>query len=460
MTDIFTEYEKSLLSGYGHLVSQLITETDSSGTGNTVSRSSSAVHTEGKSLNFKSATVFDIYSPNVSINSNQLVLQSKNSHTQTFHSQVSSVNNWVRAQNLSVNQSGNIYHYSSDRLYQTSSRFFSQTSKSTTYADSFSLQVGQDSGESIGAASNTDYGNMLFGSTKNILFASKEGLFNVDAKEGVGISSSNSINIKGTKSVSVSSTGTTSIRATGSTSVSSIGPTTISSTSLLTLTSLGVMYLDASIIFVGIGGAGAKPSVNLDAATSVVGSATGQAVSAASSFTVSNVVGVVSNVLSGNYTGAVMGLGIIPQEIFDIIPPEAVDAALRGDFKGVLSSAVGKFGDFLGNKVSELFDVQGLISKMPGLKDIPGMEELAYNLAGSIIGTLPDFITDPIIGTYGGFTFKSYNKTKDPTGFASVDLSENLGTYSDGTVSESMSFPTAVPVEGEPEQPPSVSYIS
>jgi hypothetical protein len=415
------DYIESQKASYSTLIASETTQTDNHGTGNRVQRTTAQELKEAKNFRFTAGTIFDVYAPQISFNATNNVIQSKSSHTQAFHNQLSSVYNWVRAQNVNVLQTANSYRYATERDYIASANYFHQSSLHHQYADSYRLQIGQASGQKCSKKSKvTDesYGNCSIGAINNYTVSTKEGVISMQAEDGFIAKSEKAVSISGKSGVSVNSSTSANFTAKADLSVSSMGPVSISSLSFLSLNSGAVMYLDAGVIFVGIG-AGVKPSVSLDVVPGAVGALTSTL--AGSGFSVSNVIGLASAVASGNIQGAVSSLAgaLIPGAPAEFLSkvssftPQGIASA----FTGLLTGGEG-LGSFLSTKLGNLFQIDKLTETFPLLESIPGVKNLIGDFIGPEITKFLGFLTDPV----NGFSFRDYPDIESISGYNTANV--------------------------------------
>lgn len=364
-------------------------------------RSSANKQDEAKIQRFNCGVSFDVYAPQVSIDSNELVLQAKNEHNQVFHSQTSSINRWTRAQNINVLQAENNYTYVETQNFVGSGVHIDHISKHEAYADYHRLQIGQKSSTPISNKSSvgSKYGIYEVGSINDMKFTSKNKAISLNSKTGIANVTSGTFNVKAKKGISMSSPVGITMNTGGEFIANSTGPFIMGSSSLMVINSGGAIYMDAPVVFVGMASfmGGKTP---LDIASGVV----------LPSFT-STLTNTLSNVVGGLMTGDIGGVLVSAVGAF---APGAVSSFLNGtDFNvgdmigsglsNMVTDAIGNVGgELLSNTVSKVVGgtLSGAVNGLIG----GGIDGLFGGAVDALTGGVTGVLTDAVDSLIPGFS--------------------------------------------------------
>jgi hypothetical protein len=364
-------------------------------------RSSAQKQDEAKIQRFNCGVAFDVYAPQISHNANVSIHQAKNNHEQTFHTQISSINRWTRAQNINVLMGENNYRYIESQDFIGAGIHVDHISKNESYADYYRLQVGQSTKLPISLRSKvgSKYGIFELGAINDVKFTSRDKSISLDAKVGIGNMTDGTFNVDAKKGFHLESLMGGVIKTGGELLVNSTGPNIMGSSTLMALNSGGPIYIDAPVVYVGMS-ATLGGRVNLDAVTSNL----------APSF-IDSIKGSLSNVL-GSVVGGTLGdiVGDLPIvsaagalangnfSSFMNATNFMVDGAIGSGFSNMVLGAVQDAGgDFLTGTVGNV--VGGVLSDgLDSLLQSGGAAGVVDALTGGVTGVLTDAVNDVIPG--------------------------------------------------------------
>lgn len=232
--------------------------------GKTIVASSDAHYQEAKSFRYNSSTVWDLYSPQVSLNADQFNGQFKSHNLQATQSVATLVNGFTRATNLHAIEANSIYNYATNEYLVGAPTLVQQAAKNISYGDYIKIQAGNPDQQHVADVELGDYyGQIQIGAIKDVVISSDT--------EGITLTSSQHISQITEGDVLVSSQGKAAITAeygigiksTGEVAIGSDAALVLSAGGGLTINTQGYMRMDASFISIGGVGSGLEP-FNLD----------------------------------------------------------------------------------------------------------------------------------------------------------------------------------------------------
>lgn len=144
--------------------------------GRTVVASSDSHYQEARAFRYNSSTVWDLYSPQISLNADQFNAQAKNYNVQAAQAVSTLVNGFTRATNLYAVESNSIYSYATYEHLTGAPVIVQEATKNINYGDYVKIQAGKLSEDPISDEEIDDnYGRMQLGSIYDLTLSSKKG---------------------------------------------------------------------------------------------------------------------------------------------------------------------------------------------------------------------------------------------------------------------------------------------
>lgn len=387
-----TEHVKSYADSARTSVIPVVTK----GIGGTVAGSgantqiTSDVYTRSaKAFTFNAGMLVDFQTPQFNANSQQILLQTKNYNLKTFNTQTACINNWIRAQNINVNQAGYTYTYSEQEHKTASPLFLQQNSKAYQYSDYLKIQVGQTSALPISSIPlGNNYGKLDIGVIKDILFESKEGSIKLSSSNALSLISDSFLKMKGT-GITISGSSGGIVKTIGELAFSTTGPMLFASDAALVLNTTSVMYLDAAVVVIGS---------------------------------------------SGFYKGLVDLDSNITEAIIESVGFESIDSlsSIGSTLSSQVSSALGAFSPGnLQSTISSALDIEGLTGNVLG-STISDM--LSNNDYSDFINNLiPSSVLDSVLPVIGSsFDFQDYPDIKGIDPYTDANLNKPTSSAAAG----------------------------
>lgn len=261
--DPISLYTESHMAGTATQVqaAKIATETVSA-TGNQVEASSNTKYEEAKSFRYNAAVYWDLYAPQVVINTDQTVLQAKTFNVQAFHQQTSAINFWLRAQNLAVIQSDHHYDYSTDEHFIGAPNFVVHSGAYYTYGDSIKIQAGNQNYQRVSDDVQVErYGDLQLGAVDNIALTADTGGTVVSSNTFTNVYSRDILLEAQNKAVLRSTSGL-AIKSLGEVSILSGGSVAMAASSSLRFSTAGALSITASTVQIGL--STSAQAINLD----------------------------------------------------------------------------------------------------------------------------------------------------------------------------------------------------
>lgn len=361
--------------------SQLLTQF--SAVGNNSSANSSHEYKEAKSFRTNSATLVDISTPVYTLNANQAVIQGKTLNKQVFHQQTSCVHNFLRAQETSVLEAQSAYTYTTSEYFVGSPQILTEASRNYMFGDYIKIQSGQSNQQKVSDVDvGDDYGGIGMGAWGDIILASSNKNIFLDSKQQINAIAGDKVRFRSGESMALTAQNGIIINAENEVAVNSNGNMVVSSKNFMAFNCDGTMYLDATIVNIGMGGFW-KPSINLEtlALSSEVGvqildgdfSSVIQIPESLSEVSAGFFEGLPQQVLSGNlssidsslFSGLSMSLlgsftpANVRQVVGGLVNPEE---AVGGVFDSLVKSQIPQFGSFVGSAAPSIYGLESAIN--------------------------------------------------------------------------------------------------
>lgn len=232
--------------------------------GKTVVASSDAHYQEAKSFRYNSSSVWDLYSPQVSLNTDQFNAQSKSYNLQATQSVSTLVNGFTRATNLYAVEADSLYNYATNEYLIGAPVLVQQASKNITYGDYVKIQAGNNNQQRVSGVDVGDsYGQLQLGAINDVVLSSDRNGITFIAKQHISNITEGDMFISAKGKGAITSDQGFGINSGGEVSIGSDSSMTLSATAMIALNTKGYLRLDARYITIGGIGSALQP-FNLD----------------------------------------------------------------------------------------------------------------------------------------------------------------------------------------------------
>lgn len=397
--------------------------------GNQVDISSNTHYEEAKTFRYNAAVYWDLYAPQVTINSDQTVLQAKTLNIQAFHQQTSCVNNWIRAQNINTVQAESHYDFSTNEHFIGAPNLVIHSGSYLTYGDTIKIQAGNPNKQKVSDKSDgSRYGDFQIGAVNNVAITAMNGgvatfsntFANTFAKD-ILLESQNKAVIRSKNGIGVKSLGEVSLL--------SGRQIVLASAAGIRLNTAGSLSLAATRVDMGLGGAMSAINLDiLDLAEELVESVAGSSLV------------VPTNLI--NSAAFIQGLPAVSQFTnftnvignFNAFTPDSVMSFVGGLSDDDFMSAVGGIAQGTITNVAKKYT--GIASQAIGLPGLSG-------LVDSVIPQTPLTPIQSLFDPEKGITFKfsQYPKLEGLENYLTAPVDEPK-SYVDAANSIYAPFPT------------------
>lgn len=235
-----------------------------SAAGKTVVASSDAHYQEAKAFRYNSSTVWDLYSPQVVLNADQLNSQSKSYNLQTTQSVSTLVNGFTRATNLYAIEAASCYNYATSEYLIGSPVLVQQASKNISYGDYIKIQAGNANQQRTSDVDVGDsYGQMQLGAMNDVVISSENAGVTFIGKRHLSSITEGDLFFSSKGKGAITSEHGFGINSGGEVSIGSDISMTLSATAQIVINTEGYLRLDARYINIGGMGSALQP-FNLD----------------------------------------------------------------------------------------------------------------------------------------------------------------------------------------------------
>lgn len=232
--------------------------------GKTVVASSDAHYQEAKSFRYNSSSVWDLYSPQVSLNADQFNSQSKSYNLQTTQAVSTLVNGFTRATNLYAVEADSLYNYATTECLVGAPVLVHQASKNITYGDYVKIQAGNADQQRVSDVDVGDsYGQLQLGAINDVVVSSERDGITFIAKQHISNITEGDIFISSKGKGAITSEFGFGIKSGGEVSIGSDASLSLSATAQIAINTKGYLRLDAKYITIGGIGSALQP-FNLD----------------------------------------------------------------------------------------------------------------------------------------------------------------------------------------------------
>lgn len=232
--------------------------------GKTVVASSDAHYQEAKSFRYNSSTVWDLYSPQTSINTDQFNSQSKSHNVQTTQAVSTLVNGFTRATNLYAVEADSYYNYATTEYLVGAPVLVQQASKNLSYGDYVKIQAGNsDQQRTSDVDVGDNYGQLQLGAINDVVISSENAGVTFISKQHISSISEGDIFFSSKGKGAITSEYGFGINSGGEVSIGSDISMTLSATAQIAINTEGYLRLDAKYINIGGVGSALQP-FNLD----------------------------------------------------------------------------------------------------------------------------------------------------------------------------------------------------
>lgn len=241
----------------------VLTKTNSAA-GRAVIASSDAHYEEAKSFRYNCASVWDLYSPQVSFNADQFNCQLKNYNLQSTQAVTTLVNGFTRATNLYAVESSSCYNYATQEYLIGAPVLVQQASKNISYGDYIKVQAGNTNQQRTSDIDVGDsYGHMHLGAINDVVINSENTGVTLTSKQHIsGITEGDIFFSSKGKGAFTTEYGF-GLNSGGEVSIGSDVSMTLSATAQIAINTEGYLRLDAKFINIGGMGSALEP-YNLD----------------------------------------------------------------------------------------------------------------------------------------------------------------------------------------------------
>ena len=265
MTDTFTNYEE--LQSYNATFTANAYDVrvkNEAAAGKTVVACSDAHYEEAKSYRYNSCTVWDLYSPQTTINTDQLNFQSKSLNTQSTQAVSTLVNSFTRATNLYAVEADSHYTYATTECFTAAPVIVNQASKQLMYGDHLKLQAGKDDQQPVSSLSvGQSYGKLEVGAINDLTLTSENKGVLLNGKSHLSLFTDGDILLDAKQKAAITTKYGFGIKSDGEVAISTGSQLVFSARYGVVINGGGVLSIDGT--FINIGGAGsALEPINLD----------------------------------------------------------------------------------------------------------------------------------------------------------------------------------------------------
>jgi hypothetical protein len=232
--------------------------------GKTVVASSDAHYQEAKSFRYNSSSVWDLYSPQASINADQFNGQFKSHNLQAAQSVSTLVNGFTRATNLYAVEADSCYNYATSEYLIGAPVLVQQASKNINYGDYVKIQAGRTDQQRVSSLNVGDsYGQLQLGAVNDVVVTSERDGITFIAKQHISNITEGDLFFSSKGKAAITSEYGFGLKSGGEVSIGSDSSLTLSAGTEIIFNTKGGLRLDAKYINIGGIGSALQP-FNLD----------------------------------------------------------------------------------------------------------------------------------------------------------------------------------------------------